>query len=186
MRRVLAAFMVLMMAAAAGSAHAAGFGLLSTPVPQATEQISAFTFRNGISWNMSTEQVRSLEVTPMNERTSGEWSVMMTAEKVAVSRFTADLVFIFRQNQLRMITYEFNHNNDSVISFYYLIGALEFKYGKAGMGRQDSLQRGRGRSIEGLLSPFGRNRIRSGSFLPQCSPVRPGRNLPLPAHGYPR
>ena len=131
MRRVLAAFMVLMMAAAAGSAHAAGFGLLSTPVPQATEQISAFTFRNGISWNMSTEQVRSLEVTPMNERTSGEWSVMMTAEKVAVSRFTADLVFIFRQNQLRMITYEFNHNNDSVISFYYLIGALEFKYGKS-------------------------------------------------------
>ena len=67
----------------------------------------------------------------MNERTSGEWSVMMTAEKVAVSRFTADLVFIFRQNQLRMITYEFNHNNDSVISFYYLIGALEFKYGKS-------------------------------------------------------
>ena len=60
MRRVLAAFMVLMMAAAAGSAHAAGFGLLSTPVPQATEQISAFTFRNGISWNMSSRNLYCL------------------------------------------------------------------------------------------------------------------------------
>ena len=131
MKRLLTVIVALMMLPAVGNASAAGFGLLSTPAPQATEQIPAFTFRNGIGWNMSTEQVSTLETAPMNERTSGEWSVMMTAEKVAVSRFAADLVFIFRQNQLRMITYEFNHNNDSVISFYYLIGALEFKYGKS-------------------------------------------------------
>ncbi len=131
MKRLLAVILALMMLPAVGNASAAGFGLLSTPAPQATEQIPAFTFRNGIGWNMSTEQVSTLETAPMNERTSGEWSVMMTAEKVAVSRFAADLVFIFRQNQLRMITYEFNYNNDSVISFYYLIGALEFKYGKS-------------------------------------------------------
>lgn len=131
MKRLLTVIVALMMLPAVGNASAAGFGLLSTPAPQATEQIPAFTFRNGIGWNMSTEQVSTLETAPMNERTSGEWSVMMTAEKVAVSRFAADLVFIFRQNQLRMITYEFNYNNDSVISFYYLIGALEFKYGKS-------------------------------------------------------
>lgn len=131
MKRLLTVILALMMLPAVGNASAAGFGLLSTPAPQATEQIPAFTFRNGIGWNMSTEQVSTLETAPMNERTSGEWSVMMTAEKVAVSRFAADLVFIFRQNQLRMITYEFNYNNDSVISFYYLIGALEFKYGKS-------------------------------------------------------
>ena len=131
MKRLLTVMVALMMLPAVGNASAAGFGLLSTPAPQATEQIPAFTFRNGIGWNMSTEQVSTLETAPMNERTSGEWSVMMTAEKVAVSRFAADLVFIFRQNQLRMITYEFNYNNDSVISFYYLIGALEFKYGKS-------------------------------------------------------
>ena len=131
MKRLLTVILALMMLLAVGNASAAGFGLLSTPAPQATEQIPAFTFRNGIGWNMSTEQVSTLETAPMNERTSGEWSVMMTAEKVAVSRFAADLVFIFRQNQLRMITYEFNYNNDSVISFYYLIGALEFKYGKS-------------------------------------------------------
>ena len=131
MKRLLTVIVALMMLPAVGNASAAGFGLLSTPAPQATEQIPAFTFRNGIGWNMSTEQVSTLETAPMNERTSGEWSVMMTAEKVAVSRFAADLVFIFRQNQLRMITYEFNYNNDSVIRFYYLIGALEFKYGKS-------------------------------------------------------
>ena len=131
MKRLLTVILALMMLPAVGNASAAGFGLLSTPAPQATEQIPAFTFRNGIGWNMSTEQVSTLETAPMNERTSGDWSVMMTAEKVAVSRFAADLVFIFRQNQLRMITYEFNYNNDSVISFYYLIGALEFKYGKS-------------------------------------------------------
>ena len=131
MKKFLTVILALMMLSAAGSASAAGFGLLSTPVPQATEQIPAFTFRNGISWNMTTEQVSTLETAPMNERTSGEWSVMVTTEKVAVSRFAAELVFIFRQNQLRMITYEFNYNNDSVISFYYLIGALEFKYGKS-------------------------------------------------------
>ena len=131
MKRLLTVILALMILSAAGSASAAGFGLLSTPVPQATEQIPAFIFRNGIGWNMSTEQVSTLETAPMNERTSGEWSVMVTKEKVSVSRFSAELVFIFRQNQLRMITYEFNHNNDSVISFYYLIGALEFKYGKS-------------------------------------------------------
>ena len=50
---------------------------------------------------MSTEQVRVLEETPMTERTSttGEWSVMLTNEKVTVSRFAANLIFMFRQNQ---------------------------------------------------------------------------------------
>ena len=69
MRRLLAAVLVLMIAAAAaGSASALGFGLLDTPSPQPTEQVTAFTFRNGIGWNMSTEQVRSLEETSMTER----------------------------------------------------------------------------------------------------------------------
>ena len=143
MRRLLAAVLVLMIAAAAaGSASALGFGLLDTPSPQPTEQVTAFSFRNGIGWNMSTEQVRSLEETPMTERTSssGEWSVMLTNEKVAVSRFAANLIFMFRQNQLRMITYEFSTEKDSVISFYYLIGALEYKYGKSQDGEAQAVK----------------------------------------------
>jgi hypothetical protein len=143
MRRILAAVLILVtVTAAAGSASALGFGLLDTPSPQPTEQIAAFTFRNGIGWNMSTEQVRVLEETPMTERTStaGEWSVMLTNEKVTVSRFAANLIFMFRQNQLRMITYEFSTEKDSVISFYYLIGALESKYGKSKDGEPQAVK----------------------------------------------
>ena len=142
MRKILAAVLILMMTAAAGSASALGFGLLDTPSPQPTEQVTAFTFRNGIGWNMSTEQVKNLEETAMTERTStsGEWSVMLTNGKVTVSRFTANLIFMFRQNQLRMITYEFSTEKDSVISFYYLIGALEYKYGKSQDGEAQAVK----------------------------------------------
>ena len=143
MRRILAAALILMtVTTAAGSASALGFGLLDTPSPQPTEQVTSFTFRNGIGWNMSTEQVRVLEETPMTERTSttGEWSVMLTNEKVTVSRFAANLIFMFRQNQLRMITYEFSTEKDSVISFYYLIGALEYKYGKSKDGEPQAVK----------------------------------------------
>ena len=143
MRRILAAVLILVtVTAAAGSASALGFGLLDTPSPQPTEQVTSFTFRNGIGWNMSTEQVRVLEETPMTERTSttGEWSVMLTNEKVTVSRFAANLIFMFRQNQLRMITYEFSTEKDSVISFYYLIGALESKYGKSKDGEPQAVK----------------------------------------------
>ena len=143
MRRILAAALILMtVTTAAGSASALGFGLLDTPSPQPTEQVTSFTFRNGIGWNMSTEQVRVLEETPMTERTSttGEWSVMLTNEKVTVSRFSANLIFMFRQNQLRMITYEFSTEKDSVISFYYLIGALEYKYGKSKDGEPQAVK----------------------------------------------
>ena len=143
MRRILAAALILMtVTTAAGSASALGFGLLDTPSPQPTEQVTSFTFRNGIGWNMSTEQVRVLEETPMTERTSttGEWSVMLTNEKVTVSCFSANLIFMFRQNQLRMITYEFSTEKDSVISFYYLIGALEYKYGKSKDGEPQAVK----------------------------------------------
>ena len=156
MRRLLAAVLVLMIAAAAaGSASALGFGLLDTPSPQPTEQVTAFTFRNGIGWNMSTEQVRSLEETPMTERTStsGEWSVMLTNKKVDVSRFAANLIFMFRQNQLRMITYEFSTEKDSVISFYYLIGALEYKYGKS--------QDGEAQAVKNLMDRIDPNHYRT-------------------------
>ena len=133
MRRILAAVLILVtVTAAAGSASALGFGLLDTPSPQPTEQVTSFTFRNGIGWNMSTEQVRVLEETPMTERTSttGEWSVMLTNEKVTVSRFSANLIFMFRQNQLRMITYEFRTNCSS-LNFQYLTGALCSLYGES-------------------------------------------------------
>ena len=67
----------------------------------------AFSFRNGITWGMKPEEVQAAENTETDIRTSSEWAVMLTAEPVSVSRFTADLVYMFYQNALRMITYEF-------------------------------------------------------------------------------
>ncbi len=89
-----------------------------------------FSFRNGIGWNMDMEQVRLLENSQMEERRSTEWSIMINAEPVAVSRFTADLVFMFYQNQLKMITYEFQ-NGASTLNFQYLLGALCSVYGES-------------------------------------------------------
>ena len=89
----------------------------------------AFSFRNGITWGMTPEQVGAAENTEMETRTSPEWAVMLTAAPVSVSRFTADLVYIFYQNALRMITYEFQ-KDCSTLNFQYLTGALCSLYGE--------------------------------------------------------
>ena len=53
---------------------------------------------------------------------------MINSEPVTVSRFTADLVFMFYQNQLKMITYEFQAGA-STLNYQYLLGALCSVYG---------------------------------------------------------
>jgi hypothetical protein len=70
----------------------------ATPSPTATPAPNAFRFRDGIRWGMNPAQVRALENVPMTERSTQNWSVMLTDEKVAVSRFTADLVLCFFRN----------------------------------------------------------------------------------------
>jgi len=72
-----------------------------TPQPTVTPSPDAFRFRDGIRWGMNPQQVKALESVNMVERVLQDWAIMVTTEKVAVSRFTADLVFIFRQEQLR-------------------------------------------------------------------------------------
>ena len=96
---------------------------------QTESEVPPFTFRGGIGWNMDMQQVRLLENSPMEERSSTEWSIMINSEPVAVSRFTADLVFMFYQNQLKMITYEFQ-SGASTLNFQYLLGALSSVYGE--------------------------------------------------------
>ena len=95
---------------------------------QQTQTVTPFSFRNGIGWNMSMEQVKTLETVSMTERSSSDWSVMVTAEQVPVSRFQADLVFMFWQDKLKMITYEFQADA-SKLNYQYLLGALCSVYG---------------------------------------------------------
>ena len=97
---------------------------------QTETEVQPFSFRSGIGWNMDMQQVRLLENSPMEERSSTEWSIMINSEPVTVSRFTADLVFMFYQNQLKMITYEFQ-SGASTLNFQYLLGALSSVYGES-------------------------------------------------------
>ena len=100
-----------------------------TPQPTATPSPDTFRFRDGIRWGMDPQQVKALESVNMIERVMQDWAIMVTTEKVAVSRFTADLVFIFRQNQLKMIVYEFQRQNADA-DYQYLTGALCSLYGE--------------------------------------------------------
>lgn len=100
-----------------------------TPQPTVTPSPDAFRFRDGIRWGMNPQQVKALENENMVERVLQDWAIMVTTEKVAVSRFTADLVFIFRQEQLKMIVYEFQRQ-DAEADFQYLTGALCSLYGE--------------------------------------------------------
>ncbi len=95
---------------------------------QTEPDVQPFSFRNGIGWNMDMQEVRLMESSPMEERSATEWSFVINSVPVTVSRFTADLVFMFYQNQLKMITYEFQ-SGASVLNFQYLLGALSSVYG---------------------------------------------------------
>ena len=99
-------------------------------MPTATPSPDAFRFRDGIRWGMNPQQVKALESVQMTERSDLQnWSIMLTDGKVAVSRFTADLVFMFRDNQLMMISYELPRG-DETGDFSYLSGALCSLYGE--------------------------------------------------------
>ena len=101
--------------------------LFMTPSVTATPAPNAFRFRDGIRWGMNEQQVKALETVPMQERATQTWSIMLTDGKVPVSCFTADLVFMFRENRLMMISYEFLKGAQG--NFIYLSEALSTVYG---------------------------------------------------------
>lgn len=109
---------------------AAGEGLVSDLKKTEPVQVTAepFSFRNGVQWLMDSKQVQATETVPMVERSQGEWSVLYPQSKVQVSRFSGYLAYIFHQNQLRMIMYEFEKEPDS--TYAYLRGALKSVYGE--------------------------------------------------------
>ena len=124
----LAAIVILFYTGAACGEVANGMrDLFQPPQMTATPAPNAFRFRDGIRWGMNTQQVRALETEPMSERMMQNWSVMLTDGKVIVSRFTADLVFMFREDRLLMISYEFQNGSED--DFLYLGGALSSVYG---------------------------------------------------------
>lgn len=134
-RKALLILIILSMAFSLVGAKAEGAGTSSIRDMVMTEK-KPFSFRNGISWGMNPQQVSVIENIPMEQRSSTEWSVMVPTEKVQVSRFYADLVYMFYQNALRMINYEFQEERNGQtdprsLNFQYLTGALCSVYGES-------------------------------------------------------
>ena len=125
---------LLCMTAAAGGEGtfpASQWGIPAETVAPISSQASApdaFFFRGGIQWNMSRTQVRALEPMDLTERTNENWSVLIPLAPVEVSRYKADLVYMFYQDQLKMIQYEFGQEG-TAYDYAYLTGALDSVYG---------------------------------------------------------
>ena len=129
MKRIVAILMAGIFLLSVTAAGAEGIReWFQTAEATATPAPNAFRFRDGIRWGMNRQQVKALETVPMTERTMQNRSIMLTDGKVVVSRFTADLVFMFRDDRLIMISYEFPQ--DTQDHFRYLTGALSMLYGQ--------------------------------------------------------
>ena len=129
-RKIAAVFLCVLLAGlAACCAAAEGGNPGSIRDLMDSEEKKPFSFRNGITWAMNQQQVSLIENIPMKQSSSSEWSVLIPESQVQVSRFYADLVYIFRQDALRMITYEFT-KDCSMLNYQYLTGALCSLYGE--------------------------------------------------------
>ncbi len=138
MKRIICLMLaVIIMTAIAGAAAGEGWFPTweNTPTPAPTmmpaSSDSGFTFRNGIRWSMTPEDVRAAmgETVQMEERSQENWSVLYSVGRVEVSRLCADRVFIFRDRQLNMILYAFDRSEPQS-SYTYLTGALGSVYGE--------------------------------------------------------
>ena len=114
---------------AAGSAEGAVPELCGFPTETQTPAPAGFFFRGGVLWNMTKEQVRAVEPVELTERTNADWSILYPLTPVEVSRYEADLVYMFHEDHLKMIQYDFG-NGGTAYDFAYLTGALSTVYGE--------------------------------------------------------
>ena len=117
---------MLMLWAGAGSAGGVIPNLREDPVP--TPAPGVFSFRGGVQWNMTRELVKALETVELTERAQDGWSILFPLTRVEVSRYTADLVYMFYNDRLKMISYDFGAGGPQT-DFQYLTGALDSVYG---------------------------------------------------------
>ena len=94
------------------------------------EETPEFTFRNGIRWGMTPEQVRAAEGREADDFYPTRDSVdILEFYDVPVSRFTSDLVYIFVNDTLYGACYCGFDTDYISASCHYLNGALSSVYG---------------------------------------------------------
>ena len=123
----LLAALLALLTAASGLAGGVIPNLRETPT--AAPAAAVFSFRGGVQWNMSRDQVRALEPLQLTERAQENWSILYPLSRVEVSRYTADLVYMFYSDRLKMISYDFGPGGADT-DFQYLTGALDSVYGE--------------------------------------------------------
>ena len=134
----LLAALILFISGAAAEGWFPTWENTATPAPE-SGSAGGFSFRGGVTWDMAPEAVREKESgLQMEERSRDSWSVLYSVSRVEVSRFFADLVYIFHDQQLQMILYAFD-KGESKNSFLYLTGALGAVYGEGRDGEAEEV-----------------------------------------------
>ena len=128
MKKVICLCLTALLLCPAACGLAGGIGGLWDS-PTATPAPYTFSFRSGIQWNMTRELVRALETQELTERVNGNWSILIPLAPVEVSRYKADLVYMFLNDQLKMISYDFG-SGGTESDYQYLTGALDSVYGE--------------------------------------------------------
>lgn len=98
----------------------------------AADSVQTFEFRNGVTWNMGSREVlESEEIQEYTEEIETDEimngvEVVMLSD-VEVSKFNADLSYVFIEDSLQMCLYELTMDEKEAA---YLTGALKTKYGQ--------------------------------------------------------
>lgn len=91
--------------------------------------IFAFSFRNGITWDSTPEQIAIAENRNSEPVKINDWLLYMY-NNIAVSNFRGDLHFVFSDENLLLAYYTFYRNPLSEDELLYLTEALISKYGQ--------------------------------------------------------
>jgi len=129
MRKFFCILLCAMMIAGCAAADGVIPNLRESATVTPDAQTTVFSFRGGVQWNMSRAQVQALEGGQLTERAQEYWSILYPLTPVEVSKFTADLVYMFYNDQLKMISYDFG-TGGTESDFLYLTGALDSVYGE--------------------------------------------------------
>lgn len=159
--RGMAALLAAVLAAGGGCpALAEGGAIPDLHAEPVTAEDGAFVFRENIRWGNTPSEVREKENPEMVERKQGDWSILYTQQKAQVSLYMADLVYMFRAEQLRMITYDFGTSAGSG-AFSYLEGALSSVYGGMAEAASAEVVRAMDQIYPGYYTENLLNRVRS-------------------------
>lgn len=114
---------------------------------------AAFVLRNGITWGASPEAVQAAEGAVDDLYEGTPW-MQLYYYSVSVSNYKADLSYIFREEQLVCIGYDFfalaERNRLPEEDYLYMTEALSSKYGES-LGTADTQ---RVRELMNTLSPI--------------------------------